>query len=93
MNISGETWYDPSKQTKVVVTDLLERGDTDLKDKEDEDNNISVDENVTEEGGDEHDLTDVEENCRLFLSRGAANTRRSSALLRSVVLGVTKYKG
>ena len=61
MNISGETWYDPSKQTKVVVTDLLERGDTDLKDKEDEDNNISVDENVTEEGGDEHDLTDVEE--------------------------------
>ena len=65
------------------------RGDTDLKDKEDEDNNISVDENVTEEGGDEHDLTDVEENCRLFLSRGAANTRRSSALLRSVVLGVT----
>ena len=37
------------------------RGDTDLKDKEDEDNNISVDENVTEEGGDEHDLTDVEE--------------------------------
>ena len=65
------------------------RGDTDLKDKEDEDNNISVDENVTEEGGDEHDLTDVEENCRLFLSRGAANTRRSSALLRSVVLVVT----
>ena len=42
------------------------RGDTDLKDKEDEDNNISDDENVTEEGDGEHDLTDiadVEENC------------------------------
>ena len=42
------------------------RGDTDLKDKEDEDNNIADDENVTKEGDGEHDLTDIAdvgENC------------------------------
>ena len=54
-NTSGEIWRDPSKETKVLITDLL-RGDTEsVKDKEDKDN----DGNVIEEVDDEVDLTDT----------------------------------
>ena len=46
---SEEIWYDLSKETKIVVTDLL-RGDTVyLKGEEDIDNNVEDDVVITEE--------------------------------------------
>ena len=83
---SEEIWYDLSKETKIVVTDLL-RGDTVyLKGEEDIDNNVEDDVVITEE---EVDGTNTADEVGQSLSQGAASTRRSSALLRSVVLVVT----
>ena len=67
LNISGETWHDLLQVNKGCSNRFIDEGwHSYLKDKEDEDNNTSDDENVTEEGDGEHDLTDiadVEENC------------------------------
>ena len=63
------------------------RGDTVyLKGEEDIDNNVEDDVVITEE---EVDGTNTADEVGQSLSQGAASTRRSSALLRSVVLVVT----
>ena len=66
------------------------RGDTVyLKGEEDIDNNVEDDVVITEE---EVDGTNTADEVVQSLSQGAASTRQSSALLRSVVLVVTLSK-